>query len=57
MNRFMSSMIIGAVILLMSNTLVTAASQAEPPSLSRLNGRSFGHSGSLGLCHVRSGNT
>ena len=31
MNRFMSSMVIGAVIVLMSNTLVTAASQAEPP--------------------------
>ena len=32
MNRFMSSMIISAVIVLMSNTLVTAASQAEPPT-------------------------
>jgi hypothetical protein len=32
MNRFMASMVIGAVILLMLNTLVTAASQAEPPT-------------------------
>lgn len=32
MNRFMSSIIVVATVLLASNVLVTAASQAEPPT-------------------------